>query len=93
MKTLKEILAYYGMPEDTIGFAVQQIAETYGAQRYLDGVADGAQAVEELGKTSLAEELLDYTKWMNRKGWLTDRLVNVDVARCVDRYEKERRSK
>lgn len=51
MKTsvLNNILEYYGMPTENIDFAVEQIAETYGANRYLEGVRDGADAVTELG--------------------------------------------
>ena len=37
MSALHEILGYYGMPEENIESAVEQIAETYGACRYLDG--------------------------------------------------------
>lgn len=48
MSALHKILAYYGMPEENIESAVEQIAETYGACRYLDGVAAGAKAVNEL---------------------------------------------
>lgn len=50
MNALKEILGFYGMPEENIDSAIEQIAETYGACRYLDGVASGAEAVEELAK-------------------------------------------
>lgn len=49
MSALHEILGYYGMPKENIESAVEQIAETYGACRYLDGVNDGAEAVKELG--------------------------------------------
>jgi hypothetical protein len=50
MNTLHEILGYYGMPKENIESAVEQIAETYGACRYLDGVNAGAEAVKELGE-------------------------------------------
>lgn len=50
MSALHEILGYYGMPEENIESAVEQIAETYGASRYLDGVKAGAEAVKELGE-------------------------------------------
>ena len=49
MSALKEILEYYGMPKDKIESAAEQIAETYGANRYLEGVTAGAGAVKELG--------------------------------------------
>ena len=48
MNALKEILGFYGMPEENIDSAIEQIAETYGACRYLDGVAAGAEAVKEI---------------------------------------------
>ena len=48
MNALKEILGFYGMPEENIDSAIEQIAETYGACRYLDGVAAGAEAVKEV---------------------------------------------
>jgi hypothetical protein len=50
MSALHEILAHYGMPKENIESAVEQIAETYGACRYLEGVAAGAEAVKELGE-------------------------------------------
>ena len=49
MSALHEILAHYGMPKENIESAVEQIAETYGANRYLEGVTAGAEAVNELG--------------------------------------------
>ena len=48
MSALHEILSYYGMPEQNISSAIEQIAETYGACRYLDGVKAGTEAVNEL---------------------------------------------
>lgn len=50
MSALHEILAHYGMPKQNIESAVELIAETYGACRYLDGVKAGAEAVKELGE-------------------------------------------
>lgn len=47
MNTLEEILGFYGMPKYNIKAAAEQIAETYGACRYLDGVKAGAEAVKE----------------------------------------------
>jgi hypothetical protein len=43
------------MPEENIESAVEQIAETYGACRYLDGVTAGAEAVSELGSQEAKE--------------------------------------
>jgi len=48
MTTLEKILIYYGMPESNIQTAIEQIAETYGANRYLEGVMAGVDAVDEL---------------------------------------------
>lgn len=45
-KSLTEILRYYGMPEENIDMAINQIAHGYGACRYLEGVAAGAEAVK-----------------------------------------------
>lgn len=50
MSVLNEILAHYGMPKYNIEAAIEQIAETYGACRYLDGVKAGAEAVNEIGE-------------------------------------------
>lgn len=45
--SLTDILRYYGMPEENIDMAITQIAQGYGACRYLDGVTAGAKAVKE----------------------------------------------
>lgn len=45
---LADTLRYYGMPEENVEKCVIQIAQGYGASRYLDGVANGADAVAEL---------------------------------------------
>jgi hypothetical protein len=47
MDALHLILAYYGMPEENIESAITQIAQGYGASRYLEGVKSGAEAVSE----------------------------------------------
>ena len=49
-KGLEYWLRYYGMPEENIEKCVTQIAEGYGACRYLDGVKDGAEAVNVLAE-------------------------------------------
>lgn len=48
MKALTEILKFYGMPDDNIDMAINQIAQGYGACRYLEGVKAGADAVKEI---------------------------------------------
>ena len=45
MKSLTEILRFYGMPEENIDMAINQIAQGYGACRFLEGVKAGAEAV------------------------------------------------
>ena len=45
---LADTLRYYGMPEENIETCINQIAQGYGASRYLDGVANGADAVAEM---------------------------------------------
>ena len=59
-KTLTDILRFYGMPEEDIDLAINQIAQGYGACRYLDGVKDGAEAV---GSTAEGEK----SKTRNKK--------------------------
>lgn len=48
MKSLTEILKFYGMPEDNIDMAINQIAQGYGACRFLEGVKAGAESVKEI---------------------------------------------
>lgn len=55
MSVLHKILSYYGMPKDNIESAIEQIAETYGAIRYLEGVKAGADAVKELFDTQYSK--------------------------------------
>lgn len=55
MNALRGILGYYGMPEENIDLAIEQIAETYGASRYLEGVSDGAEAVNDLASDMEAD--------------------------------------
>jgi len=50
---LKYWLQYYGMPEENIEAAAMMIAQGYGASRYLEGVADGAEAVTNLAKEDI----------------------------------------
>ncbi len=45
-KGLEYWLRYYGMPEENIEKCATQIMQGYGACRYLDGVSDGAEAVQ-----------------------------------------------
>lgn len=58
MDALHDILKHYGMPEENIESAITQIAQGYGAQRYLEGVDSGAKAVSEMGE-SLEKENAD----------------------------------
>ena len=59
MKALTEILKFYGMPEDNIDMAINQIAQGYGASRVLEGVSLGAEAVS---KSPNKEELIKEIK-------------------------------
>ena len=43
--TIEYWLRYYGMAEEKIDAATQMIVQDYGASRYLEGVNDGADAV------------------------------------------------
>lgn len=45
---LIDTLSMYGMPAGRISECVDMIIQSYGACRYLDGVADGAAAVTDL---------------------------------------------
>lgn len=58
-KSLTDILRFYGMPEENIDLAINQIAQGYGACRYLDGVKDGAEAV---GSTAEGEKSKTWNK-------------------------------
>lgn len=45
-KGLEYWLWYYGMPPENIEKCANQLAQGYGACRYLEGLKDGADAVE-----------------------------------------------
>lgn len=53
MEKIKKWLRYYGMPQENIDKCATQIAQGYGACRYLDGVNDGAEWHESI---ELAED-------------------------------------
>lgn len=57
-KGIEQWLRYFGMPEENIEKCATQIAQGYGACRYLDGVNDGAKAVDELGKETSTEKCI-----------------------------------
>lgn len=59
MKALTEILKFYGMPEDNIDMAINQIAQGYGSCRFLEGVKAGAEAVS---SEKTAEEFVNKVK-------------------------------
>lgn len=50
LENLEVILREYGIPDENVEMCSTHIAQTYGAWRYLDGVADGAEAVTELSR-------------------------------------------
>lgn len=49
-------LKFFGMPTENIENCATQIAQDYGACRYLEGVQHGAEAVNELGKELARQE-------------------------------------
>ena len=54
-------LEHFGMPKENIDNCITQIAQGYGACRYLDGIQHGAEAVNELAKQEQPEvELENY---------------------------------
>ena len=54
---LEHWLAFFGCPEENIEKCATQIAQGYGAIRYLEGVQHGAEAVNELAKQEQPEGL------------------------------------
>lgn len=52
---LEHWLAFFGCPEENIEKCATQIAQGYGAIRYLEGVQRGAEAVNELAKQEQQE--------------------------------------
>ena len=54
--SLEYWLEHFGMPKENIEFCATQIAQGYGAYRYLEGVRHGAEAVNELGKEVARQE-------------------------------------
>ena len=58
-------LEHFGMPKENIDNCITQIAQGYGACRYLEGIQHGAEAVNELAKqeqpeVELEKEVKDY---------------------------------
>ena len=66
-------LEHFGMPKENIDNCITQIAQGYGACRYLEGIQHGAEAVNELAKQVQPEVDLEkeITKWMEA-GDITD---------------------
>lgn len=52
---LEHWLAFFGCPEENIEKCATQIAQGYGAIRYLEGVQNGAEAVNELAQQEQPE--------------------------------------
>ena len=55
MDSLEYWLRQFGMPEENIKNCITQIAHGYGAIRYLEGVQNGAEAVNELAQQEQPE--------------------------------------
>lgn len=66
-------LRLFGMPEENIDNCITQIAQGYGACRYLEGVAHGAEAVTELNKDAGMRAIDD----------------SGDIAKEIERYYHE----
>lgn len=52
---LEHWLAFFGCPEENIEKCTTQIAQDYGAIRYLEGIRHGAEAVNELAQQEQPE--------------------------------------
>ena len=66
---LEHWLAFFGCPEENIEKCATQIAQGYGAIRYLEGVQHGAEAVNELAQQEQPEELeKKIDDWYNTMG-------------------------
>lgn len=52
-------LEHFGMPKENIDNCITQIAQGYGACRYLEGIQHGAEAVNELAKQEQPEVNLE----------------------------------
>lgn len=48
-------LEHFGMPKENIDNCITQIAQGYGACRYLEGIQHGAEAVNEIAKQEQSE--------------------------------------
>jgi len=57
-------LEHFGMPKENIDYCITQIAQGYGACRYLEGIQHGAEAINELAKQEQPE--VDFEKEINR---------------------------
>lgn len=64
VEMLNDTLSYYGMPAERISNCIDYIMQSYGACRYLDGVADGAAAVTDLGIDNISAKCV--TKTLHR---------------------------
>lgn len=64
---LEHWLAFFGCPEENIEKCATQIAQGYGAIRYLEGIRHGAEAVNELAQQEQSEVDLEkeYKTWWN----------------------------
>lgn len=81
--SLEYWLEYFGMPKENIENCITQIAQGYGACRYLEGVQHGTEAVNELAKETPTPEQamksLDEKIKSAKKSW-----EGVDVDKYMD---------
>lgn len=68
---LEHWLAFFGCPEENIEKCATQIAQGYGAIRYLEGVQRGAEAVNELAQQEQPE--VNFEKELDRI-WFDNKL-------------------
>lgn len=78
-------LEHFGMPKENIDNCITQIAQGYGACRYLEGIQHGAEAVNELAKQeqpSLPSNLDEAAKEFNRNYIPFDQCDSRDIRRA-----------
>lgn len=91
---LEHWLAFFGCPEENIEKCATQIAQGYGAIRYLEGIRHGAEAVNELAQQEQPEANLEkaarcvYESWMG--GTMDDvRRYMVELGKVLNARKEE----
>ena len=78
-------LEFFGMPKENIEKAVTQIAQGYGAKRFLDGVSMGAEAVHSLKEETEIDLDSEITDWI-LKSPSHDAPTNVYIMKCAKHF-------